>query len=60
MTALKTALAVLCMTLIIPLAIWGATGSFKHAMFAWGRYLRIMALIALPGVGLALIIAMLP
>ena len=48
------------MTLIIPLAIWGATGSFKHAMFAWGRYLRIMALIALPGVGLALIIAMLP
>lgn len=60
MTALKFALAALGMTLIIPLAVWGATGSFKHAMFAWKKYLTIMALIAAPAAITGLLAFMLP
>lgn len=48
------------MTLIIPLAVWGATGSFKHAMFAWKQYMTIMALIAAPAAIAGLLAFILP
>lgn len=60
MLVLKFALAALGMTLIIPLAVWGATGSFKHAMFAWKQYMTIMALIAAPAAIAGLLAFILP
>lgn len=60
MLTLAIALSVLCLTLIVPLAIWGATGSFGHAMHAWREYMLVMAFIVGPGVVVALLIVALP
>lgn len=60
MLPLKIAAAVLCITLLVPLAILGMTGSWRHALFAWRRYLYVMALIVVPAAAFGLFITFLP
>lgn len=47
-TFFKTVLVIACMTLVIPLAVWGGTGSLRHAWYATKRYLLVMAIIVIP------------
>lgn len=58
--ALKIALAAIGMTLIVPLAIWGMTGSLKHALFAWKRYMLIMGLLIVPAALFSALLIVLP
>lgn len=55
-TFLKTVLVIACMVLIVPLAIWGMTGSLGHAWFALKRYLFVMGLLVAVGVGASVIV----
>lgn len=47
-TFLKATLAIGGLFLIVPLAVWGGTGSLSHAWFALKRYLLVMAIIVVP------------
>jgi len=51
-TLLKAFAAVFCMTLIIPLAVWGGSGNWRHGLRAFVAYLKIMGCIY--GAGLVL------
>lgn len=52
---LKTAVAVLALTLVIPLAVWAITGNGRHAWHAWCEFALIMGAMVLIGCGLGLI-----
>lgn len=56
-TALKTIAAIAVMSAIIPIMIWGGTGSFKHALFAWKSWAKIMGAMTLIGGGFGLLMA---
>lgn len=56
-TAIKTIAAIAVMSAIIPLMIWGGTGSFKHALFAWKSWAKIMGTIVVIGGGFGLCMA---
>lgn len=51
-TLLKTFAAIFCMFLIIPLAVWGGSGNWRHGLQAFVAYLKIMGCIY--GAGLVL------
>lgn len=38
MTTLLVIAVVVGMSLLIPLCVWGATGSFRHALHAWRQW----------------------
>ena len=41
---------VFVLTLIVPLMVWGGSGSWRHGLHAWLSYLKIMgAMVALGG-----------
>lgn len=42
---------------IVPLMVWGGTGSWRHALHALKVYLQIMAGLAVVGGGLGLLMA---
>ncbi|MEL4181240.1 hypothetical protein [Roseateles sp. PN1] len=46
-TAVKTALAIFVMTLIVPLMVWGGSGSWRHALHALKWYWIIMGAMVL-------------
>lgn len=52
LTFIKTISVIFVMTLIIPLAVWAATGNWRHALQAFSSYLKIMGCIY--GAGLVL------
>lgn len=49
-TFVKTALAIAGLLLIVPLCVWAATGSLRHAWFALKEYLLVMSILVVPGV----------
>lgn len=49
MELLKALGVISVMTLIIPIYIWGNTGSWRHALHALKWYCIVMALLILPG-----------
>lgn len=49
-TFIKTALAVACLFLIVPLAVWANTGSLRHAWHALKGYMVVLTCITIPGV----------
>jgi hypothetical protein len=51
----KAAAIIVAMTLIIPLAVWGITGSRSHGWHAWRQYLGIMGVMVAVGCGLGLL-----
>lgn len=53
LTFLKTMAAIGIMTLIVPLYIWGATGSWRQAVHALKWYWICMAIICVPGLVVA-------
>jgi len=53
LTFLKTAAAIAAMIMIIPLAVWGGTGSLRQAWQGLKEYLVAMAVIVVPAVLLA-------
>jgi hypothetical protein len=53
LTFLKMAAVLFCMTLIIPLAVWGGSGNWRHALAAFKTYLKIMGCIYAAGFLLA-------
>ena len=42
---------------IVPLMVWGGTGSWRHAMHAFGMYLKIMLGLVVVGGGFGLAMA---
>jgi hypothetical protein len=42
LTFFKTAGIIFVMTLIIPLAVWGGSGSWRDGLYAFKRYLQLM------------------
>lgn len=48
------------MTAIVPLMIWGMTGSFKSGMQAWRAYLIAMGWLCVPVLALAVITSVIP
>ena len=56
-TALKTFAAIAAMSAIIPLMVWGGTGSWRGALHAWKAWAKIMGGFAVVGGGLGLIMA---
>ena len=48
--ALKTSIAIACLVMLIPLSVWAATGSLRHAWFALKEYLIVMSILVIPGV----------
>lgn len=50
---LKFSVAMFCMSLIIPLAVWGGSGNWRHALSAFKTYLKIMGCLFGAGVILA-------
>jgi hypothetical protein len=59
LTFLKTAAIIACMVLIIPLCVWGGSGSFRHGLEALKQYLTIMG-VAFAAVGVLALITSLP
>jgi hypothetical protein len=55
LTFLKTVAVICCMTLIIPIMVWGNSGSWRHALHALKWYWICMGIIAVPAVVLAII-----
>ena len=53
LTFFKTAGIIFVMTLIIPLTVWGGSGSWRAGLYAFKRYLQIMGYI----VGAGLLVA---
>lgn len=49
---LKTLAAIAAMSMVIPLWIWGATGSWRHGLHAWKQWAKIMGVLVLVGGGL--------
>lgn len=47
-----------CMVAIIPLYIWGATGSWRAAMHALGSYIKIMGFLLAVGGGIGLLMSL--
>lgn len=58
-TALKLAAAITVMSMVIPLMIWGGTGSWRAALHAWGSWAKIMggAFLIFGGFGLIMAIS---
>ena len=58
-TALKLALAVAVMSAIIPLVIWGGSGSWRGALHAWASWAKIVggAFLVVGGFGLIMAIS---
>lgn len=56
-TALKTFAAIAAMSAIIPLMIWGGSGSWRGALHAWGAWAKIMGGMALIFGGFGMIMA---
>lgn len=54
-TFLKTAGILACMLLIIPLSVWGGSGSWRYALQATKEYLLVIAALVVPVLLLALI-----
>lgn len=54
---LIAAATIAAMVLIVPLMVWGGTGSWRHALHALWSYLKIMGFLALVGGGLGVIMA---
>ena len=46
-----------CLFAIVPLMVWGGTGSWRHAVHALKQYLQIMGALALVGGGLGVLMA---
>ena len=44
-TFLKTVAVLACMVLIVPLAVWGGSGSLRHAWHALKSYLLVMGIL---------------
>lgn len=59
LTFLKTAAIIACMVLIIPLCVWGGSGSWRHGLEALKQYLTIMA-VAFASVGVLVLFTYLP
>lgn len=47
-TFLKTTAVIACMILIIPLMVWGGSGSWRYALEALKEYLLVMAVLVVP------------
>jgi hypothetical protein len=58
-TFLKTAAVIAVMVLLIPLCVWGGSGSFRHGLEALRQYLTIMA-VAFAAVGVLVLFTYLP
>jgi uncharacterized membrane protein len=58
LTAVKTALVIAALTMIIPLAVWAATGSLARARDALKGYVQAMAWIVVPAVVLGIAAAL--
>jgi hypothetical protein len=56
---LKTMAAIAAMSMVIPLYIWGASGSWRHGLHAWKQWALIMGVIALVGGGLGALASLL-
>ena len=56
-TALKVAAVIAVMSMIIPLMIWGGSGSWRGALHAWGAWAKIMGALTLVFGGLGLMVA---
>lgn len=54
-TFFKTVAVIACMTLIVPLAVWGGTGSLRSAWWALKRYLIVMGILVGIGAGFSVI-----
>jgi hypothetical protein len=52
LTFLKTAAVIFVMTLIIPLAVWAGSGSWRSGLYAFKRYMQLMG--GLFGAGLVI------
>lgn len=55
--ALKTCAAIAVMSAIIPLMIWGGSGSWRGALHAWGAWAKIMGGMVLIFGGFGMIMA---
>ncbi len=55
LTFLKTIAVIFCMTLIIPIMVWGGSGSWRYALHALKWYWICMGVIAVPALLLAAI-----
>lgn len=55
LTFLKTAAAVFVMFLLVPLVVLCATGSWRHAVHAFKRYLVAMSVLAAMGAGVGVL-----
>lgn len=56
LTFIKTVLACAALFAIVPLVTWAVTGSARQAREALKGYATVLALIAIPGVVVALIV----
>lgn len=56
---LKAAAVIACMVLIIPLCVWGGSGSLRQGMEALKQYLTIMG-VAVAAVGVLVLVTYLP
>lgn len=56
-TALKIAAAITVMSAIIPLMVWGGSGSWRHALHAWASWAKIMGGMTLIFGGFGLLMA---
>jgi hypothetical protein len=54
---IKTFAAIAAMSAIIPLMVWGGSGSWRHALYAWKSWAKVMGGFALVGGGLGLLMA---
>lgn len=49
-----------CMTAVVPLMIWGMSGSLKAGLQAWRAYLIAMGWLCVPVLALAVITSVIP
>jgi len=56
-TALKLAAAITVMSMVIPLMIWGGSGSWRGALHAWASWAKIMGAMVLIFGGFGLMMA---
>lgn len=56
-TAIKTIAAIAAMSSIIPLMVWGGSGSWRHALYAWKSWAKVMLGFLVVGGGLGLVMA---
>ncbi len=57
-STLLTLAACAAMFAIVPLMVWGGTGSWRRALEALRQYLGVLGLLALAGGGLGLLMAL--